>query len=149
MGFNVRIRFTGDAVSVKEQLEDTDEKLKPQEKRIKKAKEDVISLRQQAATILAVVNAAVGFIQLFSELSGQDIRSQFAAQLAIATLGLATAVQFAALSGASGNIAGFIILGGIASGFASLIAAIKQGQVQVETEFAANQLRSLNLGEDL
>ncbi len=144
----VIIQFRPDKIQANEDVQEIDKQVKQEEKKIKKAKEDTFALRTQVALVLATVNAGVGFVRLFSELSGRNIEGIFAAQLSQATLSIALAVQIAALSGASGNLAGFLFAGAIAASLASLIASIRQAQLATETTFAEARQRELNLTED-
>ena len=142
------IEFRPDKIQAADDIKKIDKDVKQEEKKIKQAKEDTFALRTQVALVLATVNAAVGFVRLFSELSGRNIEGIFAAQLSQATLSIALAVQIAALAGATGNLAGFIFAGAIASSLASLIASIRQAQLATELSFAEARQRELNLGED-
>lgn len=145
---DVVILFRPDKVQAQDDIQEIDKEVKQEEKKIQKAKEDTTALRTQVALVLATVNAAVGFVRLFSELSGRNIEGIFAAQLSQATLSFALAVQIAALAGASGNLATFIFAGAIASSLASLIASVRQAQLATELSFKEAQQRELNLQED-
>ena len=144
----VIITFEADQIKANDNLKRIDKDVKKEEKKIKKAEEDTIALRTRVAEVLAVVNAAVGFVRLFSEIAGRQVAAQFLAQLNIATLTIASAVQLAALAGAQGNVAIFIYAGAIAASAASLIAATRSAQNQARLEFLETQQRSLNLAED-